>query len=611
MSGKTRKVLSRSLIKGEDGLAHSVLVRLDGDKKRPLTCPPFFPASKNDRLRRVNGSEVWVSPRKMKGEEIQIAPVWSLSKSLRVNGKLVPVTVKEIDGKDELAAYRDLAQYHYRSPGGVGRRVPLIAKIEAWDIPQVAGFVELSSSMIVNSARKKILDAPFRDTERKIGWECWDWDTANEYNNALVRISRCVVYPELRGLGLAGVLTDAAVEYAKKRWHMGGFRPCFIEIIAEMLRYWPFVEKSGFVKVGETQGGGKSTPQALEYLLRRKRNGKGYPKGGIVSMYRTHVEKLAAIQKERKLPFKKVLKLLSTHPHKLSQRDWLVLHDIRRGAKPTYMLGLTPSAQTHLCKQVNKHKKEAGARECARITKRAGVLASVEPLTVTARVKPSFSKDCREIQEAFGIVSPEFKTEIVRNFSAEFKAGEVILITGASGVGKSILLNAIVGLIQKGKQLREPKGINISGGRGGEKARVACLRTPPRNKTPVELIAGKHSLDESMRILARAGLAEAHLFVRPSYALSAGQSYRLSLAVALAKNPDIVVADEFCEPLDEYTTATVCRKLRRTATRDGVCVVAATANAKHVLPELRPHRILVLSSGGRHKWIDGNLKPLA
>ena len=552
----------------------------------------FMPVSKGDEVRRINGSQ-WVKLRKMEGE-IKNKPIWSHTESLSINGGKIPLTIKEIETASEMREYQLLTRFHYRGNMGVGRRVPLIAQVDRWNLPKIVGFVELSSSMLVNVARKKILDAPFDDSNLNIHWDRWDMETAKKFNNALVRISRCVIYPELRGLGLAAKLTDAAIEYARNHWHIGGMRPCFIEIVAEMLRYWPFVEKSGFVNVGETQGNTKRAPEAMAYLLGRKKNAQGYPKGGggIMSMHRKHAEKLAQIQAKTEQSIDEIVKLLAMPPEKLGKAKWLLLHDIYRRKKPTYMLGLTKSAQNHLHAQIQSTHSVVPRTPVQK--KRA---VSVRNMNITASIKPRDCERCRKIQEAFGIVSDIFKTTVIRDFSTDFNAGEICLITGASGVGKSLLLEGIRHVIgNSGAKL--PQGIKIKGKNEGSKVRIARLITPPRHKSPIELL-GKHSLDDAMRILARAGLAEAQLFVRPVSSMSVGQSYRLALALALAKKPDIVMIDEFCEPLDEYTSAAVCRKIRGAA-KKGICFLVATADARKVRAELRPHRILLLSANGEY-----------
>lgn len=72
--------------------------------------------------------------------------------------------------------------------------------------------------------------------------------------NLIVRIARVVVDPEFRGLGISSQLVEQAKQYAASRWHVGGRRPLFIEISAEMLRYVDFVTRHGLLHIGDTEG---------------------------------------------------------------------------------------------------------------------------------------------------------------------------------------------------------------------------------------------------------------------------------------------------------------------------------------------------------------------
>ena len=210
----------------------------------------FALVGKKDSIARKQGGDLYVVLPERRGF-VQISPAWRMRRRISVFGRKMTITVKEIETEEEFAGYKALIRHHYRNGAGATRRAPLVAKIQAPDLPEVVGFVEVTSCFLVNVARKKILDAPFSDKERGIKWERWDMDTAKKFTNVVARISRCVVYPELRGVGVAGVLAEAAKKFAIERWHIGGWRPAFMEITAEMLRYWPFVKKAGFVKVGE------------------------------------------------------------------------------------------------------------------------------------------------------------------------------------------------------------------------------------------------------------------------------------------------------------------------------------------------------------------------
>lgn len=598
---KYHVVTSRSR-KSDDGSGNEEKVLLRFADREPLHTRFFIPVSKEDKVYFDDSNNAWVHLERC--DDVQVLPAWKWETSLRVNGKNIAVTIKEIEEQHELKAYRTLTQFHYRGNGGAGRRIPLIAKIKIANLPQpeVVGFVELSSSMIVGVARKKLMNKDFHDLQTDYKWSQWDYDTAKRYTNAVVRISRCVVYPELRGVGLAAILAKAAVNFAEERWHVGGLRPIFVEIIAEMLRYWPFVEKVGFVQIGETEGNVARAPKAMEYLLTRKENEEGYPKGGggIMSMHRMHAAKLAKMQEERNWSVAQVIELLKRPSHELSIRDWVELHDIHRPQKPVYMLGITRCAKQHLKEHMQTLPTQQRSETLALV--RAGVVAKVTDMRITASVQPQDTARCREIQEAFGIVSRKITTELMRDFSVTFTAGEIVLVNGASGAGKSLFLRALRYALQ-GKQNGMPHRVIAKWQVDTPKIKVAYLQTPPKNQSPIELL--KHlSLDDAMKFLAQAGLAEADLFVRPAYALSVGQAYRLSLAIAFSRNPDLILIDEFCEPLDEYTSAVICRKLRKMTTATGCVAVVATADARYIAAELKPNRTLHLLAGGRHRWIN-------
>jgi ABC-type ATPase with predicted acetyltransferase domain len=124
------------------------------------------------------------------------------------------------------------------------------------------------------------------------------------------------------------------------------------------------------------------------------------------------------------------------------------------------------------------------------------------------------------------------------------------------------------------------------------------------SKEPIQLVRGE-DLQEKLHYLALAGLAEADLFVRPSNTLSLGQRYRLALAVALSRQPDLLLVDEFCEPLDRFSTTAVCRRLRKSVALGSFGTVVATAFPSKVVGVLKPNRTLLLSSDGAASWLAG------
>ncbi|MCG8608098.1 ATP-binding cassette domain-containing protein [bacterium] len=230
----------------------------------------------------------------------------------------------------------------------------------------------------------------------------------------------------------------------------------------------------------------------------------------------------------------------------------------------------------------------------------------IKGLGLEVSAKPTSTARARRVQEAFGIVATEFKTLLLKEWDLVVHPGDAILVGGPSGSGKSLLLRAIRFLAANGRrQGRLPKGVNATGIRQTERINIAVPRMAPPNKSPIELLADK-PLDDALKVLANAGLAEAQLFVRPAKTLSLGQNYRLALALALAQDPKLLIIDEFCEPLDYFTTAAVARRLRQTASHEGIAIIAATADPKRVINFFQPTRLVLLSSDGKLKTKSGS-----
>ena len=591
-----QKVVRRTVENGK------VKIILENGRTRKLH--RFALVGGKDRVRFGPGSKVLAFVPKVSDKSVVVYPTWRMKQPITVCGRKLNIVVKEIETIDELVGYEVLTRHHYRNGVSVARRALLIAKADTQDLPLVVGFVEISSCFLVCVPRKKILDAPFEDSERGIKWERWDMETAKKYTNATARISRCVVYPELRGIGIAGILAEAAKRFATERWHIGGLRPSFLEITAEMLRYWPFVEKAGFVKVGETEGNGKRLEKSMIYLLQRKQNNRGFPKGGggILTMHRAHAALLKNTMEERGWSVEDIVTRIKKSPENLNIEDWVTLHGIYRRPKPVYMLGLTADAKKHLREKLSENPSNREVNHPTRQDAELRVL--VGEINISASCGTENSREARQIQEAFNIVSERLETVITANLSMDLRGGEIVMVTGASGSGKSLLLSALAWHASgEKKKWKLPPEIQSHAHMDTPFAKVATLVSPSRDKSPIALLmALGMSLKESMRLLASAGLGEAQLFVRPSRTLSSGQRYRLSLALALAKKPDLLLIDGFCEPLDNYAAAAVCRRLRKEVERSGTAAVVATTNGERILSELRPHRILRLLPNGGYQW---------
>lgn len=182
------------------------------------------------------------------------------------------------------------------------------------------------------------------------------------------------------------------------------------------------------------------------------------------------------------------------------------------------------------------------------------------------------------------------------------RAGEIALVTGASGSGKSTVLERLARVVREaggvvvvaGWPSDSPQKCAWSDGDGARDQGSVCVgrarrragRLPHRIKRRVvDLFEG--SLNETLRVLACAGLAEAHVFVSEVGALSQGERDRLRLALAMFEAQRCsrgcglvtVIVDEFGSMLDRTTCASVAATVRRWVSGvRGVRVVAATAH---------------------------------
>ncbi len=188
------------------------------------------------------------------------------------------------------------------------------------------------------------------------------------------------------------------------------------------------------------------------------------------------------------------------------------------------------------------------------------------------------------------------------NFKIE--KGEFCLIVGASGAGKSTVLNMLGGLdsCNDGKIRVDGRLINNL----DENALIEYRRFDVGfvfqfynlipNLTALENVElasqlSKKSLDPKT-MLKRVGLAD-RMDNFPSQ-LSGGEQQRVSIARALAKNPKILLCDEPTGALDYKTGKQILKLLRKTCRETGTTVVMITHN--QALADMAD-RIITMRSG--------------
>lgn len=175
------------------------------------------------------------------------------------------------------------------------------------------------------------------------------------------------------------------------------------------------------------------------------------------------------------------------------------------------------------------------------------------------------------------------------NASFQVEKGELAVILGSSGAGKTTALNILGGMDAptSGKILVDGRDI----ARYSKKQRVAYRRTDIGfvfqfyNLVPnltalenVELAAQicPDSLSAS-ETLAKVGLSERKDNFPAQ--LSGGEQQRVSIARALAKNPKLLLCDEPTGALDYATGKQILQLLQDTCRKEGITVLIITHNS--------------------------------
>jgi putative ABC transport system ATP-binding protein len=154
--------------------------------------------------------------------------------------------------------------------------------------------------------------------------------------------------------------------------------------------------------------------------------------------------------------------------------------------------------------------------------------------------------------------------------------GQKVSLMGPSGSGKSTLLALISGLLRPDTGTVEFDGVSLAGLDDGERAKLRAQRVgialQSENLIPfltavenVELALGfgrrprNRNRAQATDLLDRMHVAHrANLFPRQ---LSGGEAQRVALAVAVANEPAILLADEMVSALDSATAARVVEYL--------------------------------------------------
>ncbi|WP_280266402.1 oligopeptide/dipeptide ABC transporter ATP-binding protein [Nocardia wallacei] len=177
--------------------------------------------------------------------------------------------------------------------------------------------------------------------------------------------------------------------------------------------------------------------------------------------------------------------------------------------------------------------------------------------------------------------------------SIEIAAGEIVALVGESGSGKSVLATSLLGLpvgdppaVLAGRA--EVCGVDMVAASPAERRRIrrahlgAVFQNPMTSLNPtmrigdqVREVAG--STAQATRLLELAGIPQARRRLRSyPHELSAGLRQRVMIAIAIAAEPDLIIADEPTSALDVTVQAQILALLSDLRAELGCSVLLIT-----------------------------------
>lgn len=200
----------------------------------------------------------------------------------------------------------------------------------------------------------------------------------------------------------------------------------------------------------------------------------------------------------------------------------------------------------------------------------------------------------------------------IHNISFSAQPGEILLIAGASGCGKTTLIRSINGLIPRSYKGEMSGRILVHGEEtAGMKLSTISQKIGTVLQDPERQILGTKVLNEvafglenlglsRVEILQRVDEALAHLKIthlrgRDTFLLSGGEKQKVALAGVLAMRPSILLLDEPLASLDPASAAETLDAVRALAD-EGMTVLMVEHRVEDVL-RIHPERVMYMSAG--------------
>lgn len=197
-------------------------------------------------------------------------------------------------------------------------------------------------------------------------------------------------------------------------------------------------------------------------------------------------------------------------------------------------------------------------------------------------------------------------TKAVRSVSFRVERGEIVGVVGGSGSGKSTLMRAVMGLLPEHAAVTCEQ-CRMEGGTG----KIAMVFQDPLTYLNPTVRVGRQitetirlhrktsrreARERAVELLEMAGIrnAERRMNQYP-FELSGGQRQRVVLAIALACEPELLIADEPTTALDVTVQRQILDRLKRISRENGTAVLIVSHDLGVIAS--MADRVLVMKEG--------------
>ncbi len=190
--------------------------------------------------------------------------------------------------------------------------------------------------------------------------------------------------------------------------------------------------------------------------------------------------------------------------------------------------------------------------------------------------------------------------QAVRGIDLDVRQGELLGIVGESGSGKSVTFLAVMGLLPKNAKItgsatvrgQELIGVSANDMRKVRGKKIAMIFQDPLSAlNPTHRVANQiaemvrahqevsmsDALDRAVELLDLVGIPQPERRARQyPHEFSGGMRQRVMIAMAIANDPDVLIADEPTTALDVTVQAQILDVIQRVQTELGAAVVFIT-----------------------------------